>query len=96
MDRINKTNIAKFSYGEAMSNSNGKTSGTKFAGDKLVNVGGLSFLICVVGALFKIPEMVTMATLAIGVITIGSGLLGYSKKHATKDTTNTIDDETSK
>lgn len=87
----NKTEVSKFSYAEALSNSNGKTSGSKLNGDKIVTVGCISFILCTAALFFKITDALAFGALSAGVIATGAGLLGYSKKHATQDTTNTID-----
>jgi hypothetical protein len=85
---INKTTINKFSFGEAMSNSNGKTSGSKFAGFIALCSGSIGFLVAVVTAIFKSPDALALAGISGGIITTALAIFGYSKKKATKDSTN--------
>ena len=85
---LNKTNINKFSFGEAMSNSNGKTSGSKFAGFITLCVGGIGFLISIISALCGYTESVALTSICAGVISTALVLFGYSKNKATKDSTN--------
>lgn len=85
---INQTDIRKFSFAEAMSNSNGKTSGSHLAGFITVVTSCIVFLISSIAALYDKPDGVAIAGLATASIAVGLGLFGYSKKNATKDSTN--------
>lgn len=86
----NQVDINKFSFAEAMSNSNGKTSGSKFAGLIGIIVGAIGFLGGLIGSFYKLPDAVAIAGLSSALITGSYVLFGYSKSQATKDTTNTI------
>lgn len=79
------TNISKFSFAEAMSNSSGKTSGSKFAGFISLITGCLGFLISLGLTIFKVPESLALAGLSSGLISSSLVLFGYSKKQGTKD-----------
>ncbi len=90
---INKTDISKISLGEALSNSNGKTSGTKIGGIIGLAVGAIGFIMNNIALFVKSGEslgyVVAMAGISAGVIAGAYTVLGYSKYKATKDTTNT-------
>ena len=90
---VNKTDIGVLSFPESVSNSNGKTSGSKLGGMIALITGCISFIINTISILCvdsnMAQSMVLMAAASAGVITAGLGVLGYSKKKATKDTTNT-------
>lgn len=85
---INQTILQKFSFAEAMSNSNGKTSGSKFAGFIALCTGAIGFLASVALSLWKDPNSIALAGLSAGIISTALVLFGYSKKKATKDSTN--------
>lgn len=85
---MNKTDISKFSFGEAMSNSNGKTSGSKWNGEKIVTTGCICLILSAIALCCKVSNSLEFGVISAGVIATGAGLLGYSKKKATQDTTN--------
>lgn len=87
---LNKTDISKFSLAEALSNSNGKTSGSKFAGFIGITVGSIGFLVAIGSSLFQSVDSVGLAGISAGVISSSFVLFGYSKNNATKDTTNSV------
>lgn len=87
---INRADINKFSLVQALSDSNGKTSGSKLAGFIGLIVGSISFLLSVVFSLFNNVDGVGLAGISAGVISSSFVLFGYSKKNATKDTTNSV------
>lgn len=90
---LNKTDISNFSFAEAMSNSNGKTSGSKFAGLIGICVGSIGFLGGILGAFYKLPDSVAIAGLSSALITGSYVLFGYSKSRDNNDTTNTVIEE---
>lgn len=89
--KILDCNIQKFSFAEAMSNSSGKTSGSKFAGFIALVTGCLGFLVSIGLALFKIPEALALSGLSSGLISSSLVLFGYSKKKGSTD--NTIENK---
>ena len=85
---LNKVDINKFSFAQAMSNSNGKTSGSKFAGFLALVTGMIGLICSLFFELMKSVNSVTFLTVSAGLITSSLIMFGYSKKKATKDTTN--------
>jgi len=67
-------NIGEWSWGEMTSSSNGKTSASSTSGVVIILVGLIGFLITI---WFSKIEFVYAS---VGVITLGTGLLGYNKK----------------
>jgi len=84
--RINKTDISKFSWPEAMSDSNGKTSGIRFNCHIVIVTCSLCLLITV---LRNTADTLALAGVLAGLISTAFWALGYSKKKDTNDTTNT-------
>ena len=80
-------NISKFSLPEALSNLNGKTSGTKLVGFITIVNANLAFLLSVIGAFYSINDCVAIAGIASTLIVTGMGLFAYGKVNGTKDTT---------
>lgn len=73
-----KENLSKFSWPQACSNSDGKTSMSGTMGGYLCIVGGISFLIGVLDFAIgtKKPDIMIYSSIVIGT---GAGLLGYRK-----------------
>ena len=71
-------NIQKFSWSEMVSNGNGKTSGTAFAGLVISMVGTLCFLLGCLDKMFisSSIDVITQSTIFVG---IGTSLLGLRK-----------------
>ena len=93
---INKTDISKISIAEAISNSNGKTSGSKLGALEVINVGCICLIIATINIAAGGEHGVALAGILAGMIGSALALLGYSKKKATKDTTNTTETEETK
>ena len=71
--------LNKFSWAQATSNGNGKSSGSGTAGLTIIAVGLISFMIGVVHyAAVKDadPQIMIYST---GIVSLGAGLLGYRK-----------------
>lgn len=73
-------NISKFSFAEAHNDRNGKSSNSKMNGTIIIWTGCLCTILALIGWFLKLPDAVTITTLTIGMIGIGAGLSGYSKK----------------
>lgn len=73
-------NISKFSFAEAHNDRNGKSSNTKMNSTIIIWTGCLCTIISIVGWFCKVQDAVTITTLTIGLVGIGAGLSGYSKK----------------
>lgn len=73
----------KFSFSEMLSNSDGKTSGSKVAGMIVVITGCLSLLACTVGLFIGI-DVLGFAGVVAGIIVTGAGLMGWSKNQSLK------------
>ena len=71
-------NIQKFSWSEMVSNGNGKTSGTAFAGLVISMVGTLCFLLGCLDKMF-ISSSIDVITQSIIFVGIGTSLLGLRK-----------------
>ena len=71
-------NIQKFSWSEMVSNGNGKTSGTAFAGLVISMVGTLCFFLGCIDKMF-ISASIDIITQSIVFVGIGSSLLGLRK-----------------
>ena len=71
-------NIQKFSWSEMVSNGNGKTSGTAFAGLVISMVGTLCFLLGCLDKMF-ISASIDVITQSIIFVGIGTSLLGLRK-----------------
>ncbi len=72
--------ITRFSLSEAHNDSNGKSSNSKYNGTKIITTGCITLLASSIGMLLRIPESVAIAGFAMGVISTGAALSGYSKK----------------
>jgi hypothetical protein len=90
---INKTDISKFSFAEAMSNSNGKTSGIKLGAFTALVTSCIVFLIIGISAIYDSEPNVSIAALATTSITSSLASLAYGKNKATKDSTNSLNEE---
>jgi hypothetical protein len=77
-------NIQKFSWSEMVSNGNGKTSGTAFAGLVISMVGTLCFLLGCLDKMF-ISSSIDVITQSIIFVGIGAALLGYRKSKDASD-----------
>ena len=73
-----KLDIHKFSWSEMVSNSDGKTSGTAFAGLVICMVGTLCFLLGCLDKMF-ISSSIDIISQSIVFTGIGSGLIGLRK-----------------
>lgn len=73
-----------FSWGEAFSDKNGKTSMTSIAGAYITCIGGLVFLIASIGSLFNIHHALDILNQSVIVLGFGGGLLGVNKVVAGK------------
>ena len=73
-------NVSKFSFAEAHNDRNGKSSNSKMNGTIIIWTGCLCTVLALIGWFLKLPDAVTITTLTIGMIGIGAGLSGYSKK----------------
>lgn len=73
-----------FSWGEAFSDKNGKTSMTSIAGAYITAIGGIVFLIASIGSLFDIHHALDILNQSVIVIGFGGGLLGVNKVVAGK------------
>ena len=82
-----KIDISKFSLPEALSNLNGKTSGTKLVGFITIVNANLAFLLSVIGAFYGVGDSVAIAGISSSLIISSMGLFAYGKKNGTKDTT---------
>lgn len=82
--------LKSFSLAEMTSNGNGKTSGSGTMGVLVVLVGCVGFLIGVISFTFSNEPKADIMIYSTGVITIGTGLLGYRKS---KDKIDLKDDE---
>lgn len=87
MAMINKTDIHKFSFPEAVSSGNGKTSGSAVCGMFMIFVGTA----CFAYATFTKQQETLIHSLAL--VGMGTGLIAVKKLNPTKDTTNTKEDE---
>ena len=87
---INKVDINKFSWAQANSDPNGKTSGTKFNAHIVIVTCCLCLLVTVIR---NTSDVLALSGILSGLITMAFGLLGYSKRKAINDTTNTILEE---
>jgi putative N-acetylmannosamine-6-phosphate epimerase len=85
---INQTDISKFSLPEAISNPNGKTSGSKLAGLEIVTTGCVCLLMASIEIVAGGNDGIALAGIMAGVLTVGATLLGYSKSQDSNDTTN--------
>jgi hypothetical protein len=95
---MNKLDPSKFSFPEAMSNSNGKTSGSKFGSFIALITGCVAFIADTV-ALFIVDgdmgqSLVILGSAAAGVIAGAIAGFSYSKKMGTKGTVSTTNIET--
>lgn len=72
LDQIQK--LFKFSWSQAFSDQNGKSSIVPIVGTYLCVVGGIGFLH---GLILKVPDS---SMYGLGFATLGAGLLGYHKK----------------
>jgi len=88
---INTTDINKFSFAQAMSNNNGKTSGSKFGSFIALITGCLVMDMAGIACIAKNPNGLALAGIAAGVISASLAGFAYSKNKETKDTTNTIE-----
>lgn len=84
---INKVNISKFSFPEAVSSGNGKTSGSAICGMFMIFIGSICFAI----GTFKSEPNTLIQSLALA--GLGTSLIAIKKLNPTKDTTNTLEDE---
>lgn len=75
-----KPNIQKFNFAEAHNDRNGKSSNSKMNGTVIIWTGCVCTLVSVIGWFCKVPDAVTVITLVVGLVGIGAGLSGYSKK----------------
>jgi len=75
MNAFNK----KFVFSETFTNENGKTSGSGFVGVVLGMVAAISFIIAMVGYLFKFPETIPVMEKIIEIIMAVTVLLGVRK-----------------
>ena len=82
ISKINKPLMHVVSISEALSNSDGKTSGSKLAGAVIIAVGCATFIVSCVGLMISINESSVFAGIAAGVIATGATLFGYSKKQS--------------
>ncbi len=85
MKTINKTEIGKFSWAEANSDPNGKTSGTKFNAHIIVVTCCICILITVIR---NTADTLALVGILAGLLTAAMAALNASKKKDTNDTTN--------
>ena len=88
-----RLNIQKFSWSEMVSNGNGKTSGTAFAGLVISMVGTLCFFLGCIDKMF-ISASIDVITQSIMFVGIGSSLLGLRKYVDSKKPESTSESET--
>lgn len=84
--------IQKFSWSEMVSNGNGKTSGTAFAGLVICLVGTLCFLLGCIEKMF-ISTSIDVISQSIVFVGIGSSLLGLRKYMDSKNPQSTSESE---
>jgi uncharacterized membrane-anchored protein len=80
--------IQKFSWSEMVSNGNGKTSGTAFAGLVICLVGTLCFFLGCIDKMF-ISTSIDVISQSIVFVGIGSSLLGLRKYMDSKNSSQT-------
>ena len=88
-----RLNIQKFSWSEMVSNGNGKTSGTAFAGLVISMVGTLCFFLGCIDKMF-ISTSIDVITQSIVFVGIGSSLLGLRKYVDSKKPESSSESET--
>jgi uncharacterized membrane protein YhaH (DUF805 family) len=74
-----KYNGSKFVFSELFSNTNGKTSGSGFAGVMLFMVGGISFFAAMVGYFMQIPNTLEVMGKIVIILSLSAALLGVRK-----------------
>jgi len=84
-----KPNMSKFSWPELFANSDGKTSGSGFAGVVICMVGTLCFLLGCIDKMF-ISKGIDIITQSIVFVGIGATLLG-ARKLLAKKTENVVE-----
>jgi len=84
---INKVNVNKFSFPEAVSELNGKTSGGAICGMFMIFIGTICFAM---GTFRSEPDTLLQSLALVG---MGTSLIAIKKLNPTKDTTNTLEDE---
>ena len=70
---------SKFVFSETFSNSNGKSSGSGFAGVMLFMIGGVSFLAAMVGYFMQIPNTLEVMGKIVIILSLSAALLGVRK-----------------
>lgn len=73
------TDKSKFVFSETFNNSDGKTSGSGFAGILLTIVGAACFMAAMVGWFIEKPDVIEVMGKIIILLTIAGGLLGVRK-----------------
>ncbi|NBO23005.1 hypothetical protein EBU94_06680 [bacterium] len=79
-----KPSVSKFSWAEAFSNNNGKTSASAICGFVICIVGSICFLLGSVDKMF-FSQSIDVITQSIAFVMIGASLLGLRKVFANKD-----------
>lgn len=79
-----KPSVSKFSWAEAFSNNNGKTSASAICGFVICVVGSISFLLGSVDKMF-LSQSIDVITQSIAFVMIGAALLGLRKVVANKE-----------
>lgn len=80
-----KFDISKFSLKEATSNENGKTSSPKTGGFYLLGIGGISFLVAMVGWVVGKAQAVEVMAYCFAILSLGTTLLGVKQIYKSKD-----------
>jgi hypothetical protein len=76
---------SKFVFSETFNNSNGKSSGSGFAGIVLTLVGAVCFLAAMVGYFIQLPNTLEVMGKIIIVLTLSAALLGVRKFMGSKN-----------
>ena len=92
MKNNNTYNASNVSIAEAVSNTSGKTSGSKLGSMIALIVGSISLLLNSAAMIFVLPEVASsialVAATSAGVIAAAITGLGYSKKFSVLENTN--------
>lgn len=80
---MTKFQPSKFSFAEMTSNRNGKTSASGTMGSLLIAIGGLTFLLAVLGFLIAGFNVENILIQSIALCYAGAMLLGYRKGQET-------------
>ena len=79
-----KPSVSKFSWAEAFSNNNGKTSASAICGFVICIVGSVCFLLGSIDKMF-LTQSIDVITQSIAFVMIGAALLGLRKVVSNKE-----------